>query len=347
MHFYLAPYTGDGTPMDNPFTPRGSDQPGWSAIDLRRDSSVVTGRCLVAVPVRDDTIGQYLGDAPDEVSAAVKSLVENRLGITLEATRPRGIIAELLMVHGRTDGTRWKPLRPSRVRRQYEIHLGGRDFWTRPVLAGGATHTDSFTAGDSSTLSGDLTWNEYSASKEWAVASNRASMTGNGGWSRARADHDLDTDDHYAEATLVACTPGSTAAVGVICRKDGTTTETFYGFWPITGGGTGHRLRKFVTGTETVIEDIATTFSANEVAKVQADGSSITGWLDGVQVADGTDTDITGNLRTGIVAFSNAGGTSNLLDDFTAEDVLAAAATFTRLVGGRFRLAGAGGGLAG
>ena len=53
MAFYLAPYIGAGT-RDDPFRPRGSDQPGWSAIDLRPDPSRLDGgglsACLLFLP---------------------------------------------------------------------------------------------------------------------------------------------------------------------------------------------------------------------------------------------------------------------------------------------------------
>ena len=63
-HHYLAPYVGTGTFADA-FRPRGSEQPGWSAIDLRPNGAVATGLALMAVPVRDDTIGSYLGETGD------------------------------------------------------------------------------------------------------------------------------------------------------------------------------------------------------------------------------------------------------------------------------------------
>ncbi|MDP3891934.1 hypothetical protein, partial [Nocardioides sp.] len=94
FELYLAPYVGAGTDND-PFRPRGSEQPGWSAIDLRADSTILAGRALMAVPVRDDTIGIYLGNAPDATSPTIKSAVESRFGITLTATRLRHIIPEL------------------------------------------------------------------------------------------------------------------------------------------------------------------------------------------------------------------------------------------------------------
>ena len=65
-HYYLVPYLGEGTDR-NPFRPDGSDQPGWSAIDLRPDVTVLDGFALLALPVREDTPERrYLGDALDE-----------------------------------------------------------------------------------------------------------------------------------------------------------------------------------------------------------------------------------------------------------------------------------------
>ena len=114
MHLYLTPHVGRGT-LNDPLRPAGSEVPGWSAIDL-----APAPWSLLALPERNDGPGRYyLGNTPDEPSLWVKAVCQLHLGVTLDTARPRGIIAELLMAHGRTDETRWRPLQPSRVRNRY------------------------------------------------------------------------------------------------------------------------------------------------------------------------------------------------------------------------------------
>lgn len=337
MHLYLAPYTTNIRPaVDGPvFAPRGNEQPGWAAIDLRRDVKVVTGRALMAVPVRDDTIGEYLGDSPDEISAAVKATIETRLGIVLQAVRPRLMIAELLMAHGRTDGTRWKPLRPSHGG-FYHLFLGGRTpFWSHGPLRGGADVTETFDTAASDTLGPVLTWNELEG--DWDVnASNQASCT-SGTPATARADSDMASDDHYCQFVGVSLIrAGSAAGMGPICRKDGTATLTYYLWWAaIDTASNNHYLYRVDAGGltqlgSTVLDD----FVAGEVMKVEADGSTIKGYIDGVEKISVSDpTGITGNLRGGIRGYQS-GGDTIVVDNVRIADLAAAGAAPQRALMG-------------
>lgn len=318
-HVYLAPYVGVGSDED-PYRPRGSEQSRWSAIDLRPNSTILAGRALVAVPVRDDTIGIYLGDAPDEVSAAIKTAVESRFGLTLTATRLRHIIPELLIAHAREDSTRWRPLRAMRDG-MFRVYLGGL-WWEAKSLSGGSTITESFNTTDSTTLGPDLTWTELSG--DWTVAGNQAVCVGSG-TSLARADSDLATADHYAQAVMTALTYSQTVGIGVICRKDSTTTVTHYLFWAAIDSSTnGHSGYKALSGTFTQLGSTDTTdFVANEVMRVEANGSTITFKINGVtSVGPVTDTAITGNLRTGIRGYFQVALAGTItLDNFRAGDL--------------------------
>ena len=70
--------------------------------------------------------------------------------------------------------------------------------------------------------------------------------------------------------------------------------------------------------------------AAGTVLKVQADGSTIKAFIGGVEKASTTDTDITGNLRAGIIYNGNNAGNAGELDDWSAADVAAAATTRPR-----------------
>src|SRR3989337_877625 len=123
-HHYLAPYVGTGT-EDDPFRPKGVDGlKTWTAIDLRADCTQAAGFALLAVETPNPSIGPYLGDDPDAERPGLPGLIRASLGVLPEATRLRDILAELLIVHGRDDGTRHRPMRPSKDG-QYTIWLGG------------------------------------------------------------------------------------------------------------------------------------------------------------------------------------------------------------------------------
>ncbi len=319
-HLYLAPYVGAGTDAD-PFRPRGSEQPGWAAIDMRATSTVVTGRALLTVPVRDDTIGTYLGDAPDEVSAAVKSAVESRLGLTLDATRLRQIIPELLLLHAREDGTRWRPLRAMRDG-VFRVYLGGL-WWQARSLAGGSTITESFDKADSTTLGPNLTWTETNSNLEVFSNACRA-VVNNGSIGEARAESDLATDDHYAQVVgvLGSATPTATSAVRALARFSASARTHYLMSYAKTTTPTHDRLLgKRVAGTITTLASTAgISFTDGDTVRVQCNGSTITGLRNGTQEETTTDTEITGNTRAGVSTYRNS--SSNIyVDTFEAGDL--------------------------
>lgn len=318
-HFYLAPYVGTGTVTD-PFTPRGSEQPGWSAIDIRPNGAVISGRALIAVPTADATIGEYLGDDPDGVSIAVRNLVQSRLGLTLAATRLRPILAELLMAHGREDGTRWRNLKPSRRRKRYEIYLDHQLFWSQPIVAGGVTYTESFTTGDSDTLGPDLTWTEIRGDID--IVGNLAQSVGTATDHIARADHDLSSADHYAQAVVGASEETDTAAPSVMVRKDATADRTFYHSY-LNFQINSVDQRKQISGADSNIAN--TVFVSNAgttyLLRLEVDGDTLETFVDTIsRLGPTTDTSITTGLRTGLRGFK---ATSGFLtwDSFEAGDL--------------------------
>ena len=309
-HLYLAPYVGAGKEFD-PWRPRGSEQSGWAAIDLRPGGVGLVGRALMHVPVRDDTIGDYLGDAPDAVSAAVKSKIGSKLGLTLQESTPRQMLAELLMVHGKDDGTRWKNLR---VHRDgfYRLWLGGKTpFWEAKSLAGGVDVTETFNTGASDTLGPVLTWTELEG--DWDVNGSNQATASSGTPATARADTDMASDDHYCQFDAVALTRvGASCGVGPICRKDGTATLTYYLFWAAIDSATNnHYLYRASGGTVTQIGSTDTTdFVAGEVMRVEADADQITAKINGTaSVGPVTDGIISGNLRGGIRGYQSGSDT--------------------------------------
>lgn len=326
MHYYLVPYVGDGTDAD-PYRPHGADQAGWSAIDLRPDVTVQSGFALLALPIQDDAPQRrYLGEALDEVAATVKQQIEARLGITLEATTLRDMIAELLLVHGGVG--RWKLLRPTR-RGRYEINLGGR-IYERAVLSGGATITESFDQADNTVIGPDLAWTELTGNSQ--TLSNKWGTGATATVYDARADVNLDSDDQYAQG-LVDLESSANATdnfVGVIARqREVDTTRTHYGYRYRSGtSGVRRELYRRAAGTATSLAGPnASSVALNDLIRLECNGSTITGKLNGATEEEVTDTNVTGNLRCGVTGQrGTASAPIPKLDTWQAGDLVEAPA---------------------
>ena len=319
QHFYLTRYVGKGSDVD-PFRPLGADDAAsWSAIDLRPAGAVIAGYALLAVPVRNDLPGQtYLGDdSKGTIGALTKVAIETTLLVTLAATTLDALVAELLLVHGKTDGMKWLPLTPIHLG-LYEIWLGGL-LYSAAAIKGGATITESFNTADSDILGPTLSWTELSG--DWDVVSNQAKCLTNG---VARADSDLASDDVYAQVEIP--TP-SASGDGPICRKDDSATLTFY--HARLNSVPQAQLFKFVAGTATQLgATVGITRAAPDTVKVEADGSTIKCYYNGAEKISATDTAITANTRAGIRGFRNG-----IVDNFEAADLAASAVPLRSLMG--------------
>ena len=91
MPFYLAPYIGSGTQQDR-CRPLGSEQPGWSAIDLRPDGGATPlgggmNLCLLYLPLADpdSRLSQIADTASETLLPATISRMANLLGIARPA----------------------------------------------------------------------------------------------------------------------------------------------------------------------------------------------------------------------------------------------------------------------
>ena len=324
MHYYLSTYIGAGTALD-PFRALGSDQPGAGAIDLRPDPTVLAGRCLLGMPIRQDPVNaRYLGADPKGIlSTQMRNRLGNDLGLTLVDNHFDGIVLELLTDHARTDGTRWKPLRPERTTGRWRIYLGDV-LVDLPRVAGGASIAEDWNCVDSASLTCDLTWTEFIGTA-WAIVSSAAKFSGNVDANSARADSDLTSDDHYVQATIASFSNISgIVAGGVIARKDSTSTASFYLWWGRMDL-TRFELWKDVSGTFTSLGNVAENPAAGDVVKLQCDGSTIKGFKNGTEKISVTDTAITDNLRGGIYGHSTGASNNVVLDDWSAADLAAVA----------------------
>lgn len=333
MPYYLAPYIGAGTFLD-PFRPRGSGQPGWSAIDLRPDSSRLDGgglnAALLHLPVADpDPLLRLIGLAPtDPLGAVVVAGINMRLGTSVVPGTLRDIVAQLLLappVNG------WKVLLPT-IQRRYEIHLGGL-LYQQPVIAGGVSISENWTCSDSASLTCQLTWTEV-FSTGWNLTTNAAQADGPGGAhiESARAESDLATADQDVSVDAIRLVNTVSNSVGGVAARFAAAAETLYsGFiWREFAAGRDRvTLRKTVTGTETDLAHSADqTITPPDRIRLTVSGSSLEAFLNGTSVVTATDTAITGNTRCGIVAYKSSydAADSARLDDWSAADLAAGGA---------------------
>jgi hypothetical protein len=172
-----------------------------------------------------------------------------------------------------------------------------------------ATFTDDFNRSDSSNLGAN--WVEVSG--DWSIISNQLSSGNAGGTIILRAAGAMATNDNFAQVTIAA-----TAAVshGVWCRGNSNITQGY--LWR--NDGTSWDLFSVVGGSFTVIGTYAAAAVAGDVAKIQAVGSTIKGYVNGIQRVSVTNTAVTTGTSVGIRAESTS---SIRFDDFSAGDVTA------------------------
>ncbi|MET8080014.1 hypothetical protein [Streptomyces sp. NPDC005303] len=174
-----------------------------------------------------------------------------------------------------------------------------------------ASFSDDFNRADTSDLGAG--WVEVSG--DWSIVSNQLSPGSAGGTIILRAATAMDTSDHYAQITIAA-----TAAVsqGVWCRGNSNISSGY--LWR--NNGTSWDLFSVIGGSFTVIGTYTAAAAPGDVAKVQAVGSTIKGFVNGVQRASVTDTGVTTGTSVGIRGESSG---SLRYDDFSAGDVTAGA----------------------
>jgi hypothetical protein len=169
------------------------------------------------------------------------------------------------------------------------------------------TFTDDFNRSDSTSLGAG--WVEVSG--DWSIISNQLSSGSAGGTIILRAAGAMASNDNSVQVTIAA-----TAAVshGIWCRGNSNITSGY--LWR--NDGTSWNLFSVVGGSFTSIGSFAGAAIAGDVAKVQAVGSTIKGFVNGIQRVSVTDTNVTTGTSVGLRAESVS---ALRFDDFTAADV--------------------------
>lgn len=174
-----------------------------------------------------------------------------------------------------------------------------------------ATFTDDFNRANSS----DLGPNWVEVSGDWAIDSNRLSPGNTGGTIILRAAGAMDSADHSAQFTIAATV---SASQGIWCRGNSNITSGY--LWR--NSGSSWDLFAVVGGSFNIIGTYAVAAAPGDTAKVQAVGSTIKAFVNGVERVSVANTDVTTGVNVGIRAESVSG---LRFDDFTAADVTAGA----------------------
>lgn len=168
--------------------------------------------------------------------------------------------------------------------------------------------SDDFNRANSTDLGAG--WVEVSG--DWSIVSNQLSPGAAGGTIVLRAADAMATNDNFAQATIAATT---TASQGVWCRGNSNITSGY--LWR--NDGTSWDLFSVVGGSFNNIGTYAAAAAPGDVAKVQADGSTITGHVNGVERVSVTNTEVATGTSVGIRSESSG---SIRYDDFSAGDVV-------------------------
>jgi hypothetical protein len=186
------------------------------------------------------------------------------------------------------------------------------------VDTGGVDLVDHTASGPNGGFSWTITQSETPPDIE--IRSGGTDASDEGGECRARAESDLSSDDHYAEADVTLSVSSSRA--GTVARFEGA-ADTGYTV-NFENRDPAHKISKWVTGTETELSSNNTNPpSQGDTIRLEVNGSDLEGFVEGVSRITVTDTSLTGQTRTGLFARTFGGGERAIWGNFEAADLAA------------------------
>lgn len=325
MPIYSCAVVGTGTeddPIRPPFQGEGT---GWICLAPPGSAG---GRGLLYLPVASlDPRIRKIADAPTErPTNQVRNTLQNELGITLQsptATPISALIAEVMRDHGRTNGTRWGVLLPSKARQRFEIHLGALGvIWSAPAPPTPSTQnlTETWPSDGAITSGQDLTWSVNAGGCEVSGGKFRADNTLlqiNVG----RCDTTLDTANQFHSAERTATDGGASGNQWRIYVRFADDENGYH----VNGRRDNTKRRscfKRVLGTYTEFYEDSTDPGASSTDSITVDGSTVS-WNIGGASGSGTDgtPELTGNLKGGCMCLAVSGLGNVTLDNNNIKDV--------------------------
>ncbi|MFJ8929211.1 hypothetical protein ACIRLA_21800 [Streptomyces sp. NPDC102364] len=170
-----------------------------------------------------------------------------------------------------------------------------------------ATFTDDFNRADGTNLGAG--WVEVSG--DWTIVSNQLTPGVTASTVVLRAATTLASSDHYAQVTIAATT---SVSQGVWCRGNLDITNGY--LWR--NNGSNWSLFSVVADSYTSIGSYSAAAAPGDVAKIQAVGSTIKGFVNGIERVSVVNTAVTTGTSVGIRSEAN---TALRFDAFTAADV--------------------------
>lgn len=185
------------------------------------------------------------------------------------------------------------------------------------------TNADALGTATVASVSQGWSWTEVAGDMD--ILSNQAKVLEATNTSYSRADSDLSSADHYAQALFVSLVVGR--RMGVAARFSAATGTFYFGVTDDEVDFDYWGISKFVTDptpTETrgmVTNTTGYAAPVNNTLKLTVKGSSLEFFQDEVSKVTLTDSSITGNLRTGLFGRRNSGTGAIIFDNFVAADL--------------------------
>ena len=195
------------------------------------------------------------------------------------------------------------------------------DGWAPPTT----TITDDFTRADADALgTSSEGWSWVEQVGDIDLVTNKA-QNGQFGASRATANSNLSSANHYAQGSCDTSSDANYVDCGTTVREASTPGGNHYLCKQEWGGDAVEQWENF-NGSYTLFGSVASAVAPGTpfTLKTQIDGSTLKVFIDGVDKRTQTNGDITGNLQTGIYMNKAVAGTVTV-DNFEAADLAAAA----------------------
>jgi hypothetical protein len=190
---------------------------------------------------------------------------------------------------------------------------------------------ETFDQADSPTLGPVLTWEEVVYTGGVATVSNQlVSIASYGNQNLTAPTNIISSSDHYAKITSISETESSYTLL--ILRWNGGTAQTIYYALLVIEGSTWLGFYKFTDAFYEIATDTITAPSYPFDLKFTVDGTTLTAYIDDVEVSSTTDTQLTGT-RVGVGSGDNVSGLPELtMDNFETGGILDAATVLTPLI---------------
>ncbi len=178
-------------------------------------------------------------------------------------------------------------------------------------LVGSSDGFWSWSNGNLETVSG-------SSGNAVSVVSNQCKQGNAGSIVSVRAEQDLTNDDNYAQMSII--TRGTGDGCGVYCRASTGTNPAYYIAYLIEASDNVQLYKNTGGASFTQLgSNVAVTVSLPNTLRVEAIGTAIKVYWDGVQKISVTDSSITTGKRAGM-RVGSGGSTQRIVDGFRAGD---------------------------